>query len=74
MWIVFIRITGILTSTLEYSRYMYIIYYDILEQVYSPSEDTFSSIPKDDKIKLYDRSRIPFKFKTHLFLWINVCR
>lgn len=57
MWIVFIRITGILTSTLEYSRYMYIIYYDILdilEQVYSPSEDTFSSIPKDDKIKLYD--------------------
>lgn len=60
MWIVFIRITGIL----EYIQYIYIVYYNklgVLElQVYLPSEYNFnllsmfrSILGRNDKITLY---------------------
>ena len=86
MWIVFVRIPGILTGILGSVRYMYIIYYDILItlelQVYFPSKDNFysclsmlSSIPgRDDKIKFYGWSRILLSFPKRWFLWIGVSR
>lgn len=85
MWIVFIIIIGILISMLEYSRYMYIIDYDILElQVYLPSEDNFycclsvcSTVYQEEMIKSNCMVEVEFllSFPTKKwFLWVDVCR
>lgn len=72
MWIVFIRIVGILTGILEYSRYVCHILWHIghiritgiltfRHNFYHYLTMLSSILGRDDKIKLYDWSRI-FKF------------